>query len=237
MALHIREELRVYVPYLVGEVFTEEDIQLTTRYSAILSAIASGKVYSSEISNYLFSRGLIEKDSPGMISQYLRNLVQMGLIRATPVEGRRRRVFQYRHLSPITDFAYYLNEKYGFFEANVDEKRIESMFAERLPRYMEWFFEDLLARVFGMQPVKIARPELEVDIALREHKRIKIVAEIKWKREVDEREVRSIEEKLSKFDARRLLIVPTKDVLKRTPENIEVWDWTDILEMCKETSS
>ncbi|ADB58217.1 ATP-binding protein [Archaeoglobus profundus] len=230
---HIKEELKVYVPYLIGEVFTEEDVELTTRYSAILSSIANGKVYSSEISSYLFSRGLIDKDNPGLISQYLRNLIQMGLIKAIPVEGRRRKAFQYRHVSPITDFAYYLNEKYGFFEADIDENRVKMIFAERIPKYMEWFFEDFLVKIFGLQPVKIAKPELEVDIALREYKRIKVVAEVKWKKNIDEKELRSIEEKLSKFNARRILIVPCKDSLKRFPEDVEVWDWSDFLEMLK----
>jgi len=229
VSFHLKEELRVYVPYLIGEVFTEEDVELTTRYSAILGAIANGKVYSSEISNYLFSRGLIDKDNPGLISQYLRNLIQMGLIKAITIEGRKRRAFQYRHVSPITDFAYYLNEKYGFFEADMDETRIGELFAERIPKYMEWFFEDLLAKIFGLQPVKIAKPELEVDIALREHKRIGVVAEVKWKKSIDGKELRSIEEKLSRFDAKRILIVPNEDVLKRYPEDIEVWDWSDFL--------
>jgi hypothetical protein len=228
---YLKEELRVYVPYLIGEVFTEEDVELTTRYSAILGAIANGKVYSSEISSYLFSRGLIDKDNPGLISQYLRNLIRMGLIKAIPIEGRRRKAYQYRHVSPITDFAYYLDEKYGFFEADMDEIKVRDLFAERIPKYMEWFFEDLLVKIFGLQPVKIAKPELEVDIALREHKKIKVVAEVKWKKDIDNRDVRSVEEKLSKFDAKRILIVPSKDFLNRLPEGAEVWDWQDFLKM------
>jgi len=228
---YLKEELRVYVPYLIGEVFTEEDVELTTRYSAILGAIANGKVYSSEISSYLFSRGLIDKDNPGLISQYLRNLIRMGLIKAIPIEGRRRKAYQYRHVSPITDFAYYLDEKYGFFEADMDEIKVRDLFAERIPKYMEWFFEDLLVKIFGLQPVKIAKPELEVDIALREHRKIKVVAEVKWKKDIDNRDVRSVEEKLSKFDAKRILIVPSKDFLNRLPEGAEVWDWQDFLKI------
>ncbi len=225
----IKEELRIYVPYLIGEVFTEEDVELTTRYSAILGAIANGNVYSSEISSYLFSRGLISKDNPGLISQYLRNLIQMGLIRAVPVEGRRRKAFQYRHVSPVTDFAYYLDEKYGFFEADIDENRVGELFSERMPKYMEWFFEEWFAKASGLQPVKIAKPDLEVDVALRDHRKVKVVAEVKWKRKVGRREVRNVEEKLSRFDARRILIVPDRKVLEREPEGVEVWD-SSILE-------
>jgi len=222
----LKEALRVYTPHLVGEVFAEEDVELTARYSAILGAIANGKNHSSEISSYLYSKGLIEKDNPGLISQYLKNLIQMGLVKATPIEGKKRRGFQYRHASPILDIAYYLNEKYGFFEADMDEQRVGEVFSERMPLYMEWFFEELLSRMFSMQPVKISKPDLEVDVALREHMKVRVVAEVKWKRNVDSKEVSKIEEKLARFgEARKILIVPSEDVLKRTPENIEVWDW------------
>lgn len=222
----LKEALRVYAPHLVGEVFAEEDIELTARYSAILGAIANGKRYSSEISSYLYSKGLIEKDNPGLISQYIKNLIQMGLIKAIPIEGRKRRSFQYRHASPILDIAYYLNEKYGFFEADMDEQRVGELFNERVPVYMEWFFEELLSRTFSMQPVKISKPDLEVDIALREHMKVKVVAEVKWKKNVNGEEVDRIEEKLARFrEARKILIVPSEDVLKRTPKNVEVWDW------------
>lgn len=222
----LREALRVYAPHLVGEVFAEEDVQLTARYSAILGAIADGKTQSSEISSRLYSRGLIEKDNPGLVSQYLKNLVEMGLVKATPLEGKRKRVFRYRHASPILDLAHYLDEKYGFFEADMDEQKVGEAFSERVPTYMEWFFEELLSRMFGMQPVKISTPELEVDIALREHAKIKVVAEVKWRRNVDSKELSKVEEKLMRFgEARKILIVPSGDTLEKTPENIEVWDW------------
>ncbi len=236
--LNVKDELRVYVPHLTGEVFTEEDVEFTARYSAILGAIANGKTYSSEISSYLFSRGLIGKDNPGLVSQYLRNLVQMGLVKATPMEGKKRKTFQYRHASPIIDLAYYLNEKYGFFEADMDEQRVGEAFSERVPMYMEWFFEELLSREFNMQPVKIARPDLEVDVALREHMRVKVVAEVKWKSVVDGRELARVEDKLSAFkDARRILIVPSRDALKREPEGVEVWDWKLIWGKVEEAAS
>jgi len=159
-------------------------------------------------------------------------------VKATPMEGKKRKTFQYRHASPIIDLAYYLNEKYGFFEADMDEQRVGEAFSERVPMYMEWFFEELLSREFNMQPVKIARPDLEVDVALREHMRVKVVAEVKWKSVVDGRELARVEDKLSAFkDARRILIVPSRDALKREPEGVEVWDWKLIWGKVEEAAS
>lgn len=132
----------------------------------------------------------------------------------------------------MTDFAFYLNEKYDFFEADLDENTVGELFRERISLYMEWFFEELLAKLFKLQPIKIVKPELEVDIALREHKKIRVVAEVKWRRNIESGEVRLVEKRLSKFKAKRTLIVPSKDVLSRFPEeNIEVWDWRDIVEV------
>ncbi|AEC51916.1 hypothetical protein PNA2_1000 [Pyrococcus sp. NA2] len=227
----LEEELRIYVPHLVGEVFEEEDIEFTSRYSGILEAVANGKNSASEISSYLYSLGLIEKDNPGLISQYLRNLVDMGLIVPRLVFGKRKKVFKYRLTSLLVDLAFYLNSKYAFFEsgAGVGEN-VGEILRRRIPIYMEWFFEELLERYFGMQPIKIAKPELEVDIALRDFKRIKVVGEVKWRESIGEKEIRKAEEKLRRFgEARKMLIVPSKDSLKREPRGIEVWDWEDFL--------
>jgi len=221
------EELRIYVPHLVGEVFEEEDIAFTSRYSGILEAVADGRNSTSEISSYLFSLGLIEKDNPGLISQYLKNLVETGLLVSRLVFGKRRKAFKYRHASPLIDLAFYMPSLNQMLE-RVRERFLRA----RLPTYMEWFFEELLEKHFGMQPVKIAKPELEVDIALADFKKIKVVGEVKWKENVGERDIRNTEEKLGKFrDDRRIMIVPEKDVLKREPRGIEVWDWRDFIKV------
>ncbi len=222
------DELRVYVPNLIGEIFNEEDIEYSLRYSGILGAVADGKVYSSEISSYLFSKGLIEKDNPGLISQYLKNLIGMGLLKAVPIWGLRRKRFYYRHVSPITDFSYYLDEKYAFYDVGLDNNTVGDIFRERLPRYMEWFIEDLLSAIYEYQPVKIILDNREVDIALRDHQKIRMVVEVKWKHSIDNQELSRVEDTLSSIDARRILFVPNRDVLPREPRDIEVWDWETI---------
>ena len=231
---NLGDELRTYVPYLIGEIFSEEDLEYTPRYAGILEAIANGRCSSSEISSFLFSRGVIEKDNPGLISQYLKNLIQMGVIKAIPLFGKRRKTLHYRHFSPITDFAFYLNAKYGFFEAEMDESKIGRLLKERMPLYMEWFFEDFLVRHFGLQPVKVAKPQLEIDVALVDHKKVKVVAEVKWKDSVKKEEIRKIEEKLYEFEnAEKILIVPEREVLKIEPEGIKVWDWRTFAKFSK----
>ena len=226
--------LRDYVPGLTGEIFTEEDKKLSQRYFAILEAVAGGKRTSGEIASELFSRGLIEKNYPGAVSQYLQILVEMGLLEKVLLYGKRRKTYHYRHVSPVVDFAFYLNSKYGFFETGLPEKSISQHLQEKMPLYMETFFERFLARLYGLQPVKIALPELEVDIALRKHKRLALVGEVKWKTRLTKKELRSVEDKLTSLDAeRRLLIVPGGSTLPREPEDIEVLDWRNFVELSK----
>lgn len=148
--------LKDYVPSLAGEVFTEEDKELSQRYFAVLEAVAGGKRTSGEIASELFSRGLVEKNSPGAVSQYLETLVNMGILERILLHGKRRKGYHYRHVSPLIDFAFYLNSKYGFFETGLPEESISRYLQEKMPFYMEVFFERFLARLYGLQPVKIA---------------------------------------------------------------------------------
>ncbi len=224
--------LRDYVPSLVGEIFNEEERELSRRYFAILEAVADGKRTSGEIASELFSRGLVEKNSPGSVSPYLETLVGMGILERVPFKGGRGRGYHYRHLSPVMDFAFYLNSKYGFFETGLPEKRIASLLEERLPRYMEGFFETLLAREHGLQPVRIELPELEVDVALRRHKKLHLAAEIKWKEKITKKDIKNAEDKLSRLNApKKLLIVPDKSKIPQEPEGVHVVDWRDFLKL------
>ncbi|WP_240924268.1 ATP-binding protein [Thermococcus sp. 21S7] len=222
--------LKDYVPGLVGEIFTEEERELTKRYWAILEAVADGKVSTGEIAGELSSRGLMENAFPGAVAPYLETLVGMGLLERLPVSGKRRKVYRYRHVSPLVDFAYYLNAKYGFFETGLPQKTVRRLLEETLPRYVEVFFERLLAQHYGLQPVRIEKPELELDVALVKNRRFYLVAEVKWKEKLREWDIRKAENKFESAGAEvNLLIVPDKSVLPREPENARVFDWMDAL--------
>lgn len=73
-----------------------------------------------------------------------------------------------------------------------------------------------------------------VDIALFEFKKVKLVGEVKWKNFVSRDEVKKIENNLRKFKCKKILIVPDRATVEREPEEIEVWDVEDILELIRE---
>ena len=217
--------LKLTVPALVGEIFEEEERTLSERYEGILRAIALGKSSLSEITAYLYSNKLIKQQAPNMVNQYLKNLLDMGLIRR--IKDYHRKAYHFFIHSPMIDLFYYLDEKYNFSEVELDKK----YFNEKLPKHIEAFFRDLLAKLFKKRCFIISKPGFEVDIVLGDFKKLSLVAEVKWKKEITKKELENIEEKLNKFNCKKLLIVPDKKIVKKKLKNIEIWDVNDILKL------
>ncbi len=215
---------REFAKSLVGEVIDEEDYVYTRRFDAILEALAAGRNKLSEIANYLYSRGLIEKPATSHITKYMNTMLRIGLIERIEVWGKKRRSI-YRHVSPLTEITYYLDARYGFYDLPQPWSYVEKIVKAYLPILVERFMERFLSEYFGLKPVKILEPE--IDIALVEYKKIRVVAEVKWASRLTKREVNEIEDKLGKFsDARQILIVPDKTIVPET--SLEVWDLGDL---------
>ncbi|MBI4919509.1 AAA family ATPase, partial [archaeon] len=86
------------IPAMIGEIFTEEERHISAVYEGILRAVANGNTVSTEISNSLFSKRLIEKDDPSIVQQYLKNLVEFGILNKIGVFNKNK--FVYKHISP-----------------------------------------------------------------------------------------------------------------------------------------
>jgi hypothetical protein len=223
-------ENRFFIGELLGEIFTEEEKELTNIYEGVLKAIADGKNISTEISSLLFSRGLLLKDNPGVMQKYLNILSQMGIIERYEVFGRKK--FKYYHASPVFDLHYYLEEKYTYSEIEISAESVRKVVDLKIPFHVQWFFRNLLSKKFGLIPKIIEEKDLEIDIALFEFKKLKLVAEVKWKEIIDKTEIKSVEKKFSKFGkVKKIMIVPDKKVLEKEPEDIEVWDTNEVLRL------
>jgi len=72
---------------------------------------------------------------------------------------------------------------------------------------------------------------------LFEFENLRAVAEVKWKEFLDAGEIRSIEEKLSRFSARKILVVPDKGNIEGEPKGIETLDVKDMLDLVKRRDS
>ena len=213
---------------IIGEIFEEEERELSVVYEGIMRSIAARKNISTEISSYLFSKKLIKKDNPGYVQRYLDNMVKIGILEKLEVWNKNK--FRYFHISPIFDLHFYLDEKYSYVENEVPEKFLRDIIEYKIPFHVEQFCRNLFSKLFGMKKVVIEEPE--IDIALTEFKKLKVIGEVKWKKRVGEKEIRKIEEKFERFkNVEKYLIVPEKKILERNPRDIKVLDIEDILKM------
>lgn len=218
---------------LIGEIFKEEERELSRIYEGILKSVSEGKNVSTEISTQLYSQGLLSKDNPGVLQKYLDILVKIGLLDRVPVYNKKR--YRYYHHSPLLDIHYYLEAKYSYTEIDTPVDYIRKVIKMRFPTYVESFIRKLLIKIFGLQHYRIEERNLEIDVSLLRFKKIQVVAEVKWRRNIPKNVIKEIEGKLDRFSCRRILIVPHKEDLEYTPRGIEIWDIQDIIEKAKES--
>ncbi|MGC9079996.1 MAG: hypothetical protein ACP5G1_04630 [Nanopusillaceae archaeon] len=227
----ILKEQKYTISNLIGEIFLEEDKIFKETYYTILTAIASDKAKSSEISSFLFNRKIIEKDDPSIIQSYLKTLEEIGLIEKIKILNKN--YYQYKIISPLLDLYFYLIGKYGYTEIDINDEEIKRVINEKISYHVEDFFRKLLSQIYGLKYGKITEKDFEVDIVLYSFNDIKVVGEVKWKNNIDKDEIKRIENNLNKFNCRKILIVPDKNNLEYIPENIEIIDTNKIKEIIK----
>lgn len=212
------------IPALVGEIFLEEEREISGVYEGILRAIASGKVGSGEISSHLFSKKLIKKDDPSVIQQYLNNLTAFGIIRRIGVFGKKR--FIYKLASPLSRIYYYADEKYNISERKIPEKELGRIIGELMPRIVEDSVREALAEKFGLAESVAEAKDFETDGYLLKFTKPEIALEVKWGH-IGEKEIRQIEEKLGmRQAAKKILFVQDKRGVK---SRLKVMDASDLM--------
>jgi uncharacterized protein len=215
------------VPALVGEIFIEEERGISSAYEGILRAIANGKVISGEISSYLFSRGLVKKDDPSLIQQYLENLIRFGIIRRVKVLDKNR--FTYKHSSPLARLFYYADDKYNISEKPANPPELRRIVDEILPKVMEDQLREFLAASLGLDEAVAEGKDYDVDACLLKFKRPTVVVEIKWKDNIDEEDVRKAENSLDRVNAdEKWLMVPDKNEV-RIKTKLKIVDAMDFI--------
>lgn len=215
------------IPALVGEIFTEEERHITAIYEGILRAVANGKVVSGEISSYLFSKKLIEKNDPSMIQQYLKNLIGVGIIKKIVVFGKKK--FVYKHVSVLAKLFYYADEKYNISERKPDEKEMERIIDEIMPKIIEDNIREFFADKFGLKETVVEAKDYDVDACLLKFKKPEMVVEVKWKENVSKEDIIKAEKSLSRIDAKKkILFVPDKKMLHSSI--LDIVDISDFIE-------
>ncbi|MDT7862624.1 MAG: AAA family ATPase [Saccharolobus sp.] len=105
-------QLYMVTKALIGEIFEEEERQLTTLYEAILLSLAEGEWNTSIISGALNSKGFNVTSSS--VSGFLDILSNMGLIEKIRIYGEKRKAkWYYKISSPIISLVFYAEAKYN----------------------------------------------------------------------------------------------------------------------------
>ncbi|MFB6088892.1 MAG: AAA family ATPase [Candidatus Aenigmatarchaeota archaeon] len=213
------------IPALVGEIFEEEERQLSAIYEGIMRAVATGYNVSGRIADYLFSHNLIDRNDPSLVQQYLSNMVEFGILKKTKVYNKNRN--KYSHISPLIYLYYYSDEHYNISERDPSEEEIARIVDEMMPRLIENTVREYLAKRDGLTEAVIETSDYDVDVCLLKFQKPEAVGEVKWKEEVEQSDINRAEEVLSKIEAdRRFLFVPDKT--KVNSDVLEVMDVTDL---------
>jgi len=210
------------IPALIGEIFVEEEREISAIYEGVLRAIAIGKVVSSEISSYLFSKKLISKDDPSLVTQYLNNLVLFGIIRRIEVFNKKR--FIYKHVSPLGRIFYYADERYNLSERKASDKELMPIIDELMPRIVEDSVREFFAEKYGLRESVVEGKDFDIDGYLLKFKKPEIAIEVKWK-SVGKEDIKKAEETLGRIDApKKILFVPDKKGVSSKLNVIDVGD-------------
>jgi hypothetical protein len=228
LAVILLSTAKYLVPALMGEIFREEERVLSNVYSGILRAIASGKNISTEISTFLFSRKLVKKDDPGSIQSYLKNLVEIGVVKR--IQLANKNTYVYEHTSPLVEMYYYGDEKYNISELDLENEHFSLVYESIFPKIIERCVRSFLARKFGLREAVVIEPDYDIDGYLMKFKKCEIALEVKWRKKINKKEVLRAEEVLSKVKSKRkLLFVPDKNEVEYKSEILEIVDITDFI--------
>ncbi len=218
--------LRLTVPGLIGEIFSEEDRKLSAVYEGVVRASAVGKATSGEMSSYLFAKKLLERDDPSLLQQYLDNLVEFGILYRILVWGRKRAV--YKHVSPLTKMFYYLDERYGTGDRDLAAAETAAYMRELMPRIVEDAVREGLAEYLGMRSFLHEAADFEVDGIFGRFKKPEAALQVKWGKKLDTAGILRSRSSLERIPApRKILFVADKKGMRA--DGLELMDARDLL--------
>lgn len=223
---------RKAIPSLIGETFSEEERTLSAIYEGILRAVATGKVVSGEVSSYLFSRKLLEKDNPSLIQQHLLTLIELGILKRIKVFDQRK--FIYKHTSPLTKIFYLADERYTIGERELNPEELQEIVSTSLPTIIEDNVREFLSQKLGLTESVAEGSDYEVDGLLLKFKKPEVALEVKWKKSIKQEDIEKAIKNLNKFTVKRkILFVPDKQMLHSFKEELKPIELMDVSDLEK----
>lgn len=210
------------IPALIGEVFGEEERQLTRIYEVVLRLIGAGKWRIPEISSTLYGRGLLDSADPRAVTAHIKNMEEMDLVEAIEIHKARSRYLRLK--SPIMEAFYHLSDRYDFEEREVEFREVEPTLRRLMAAHVQDFVAQLLAEREGGERAYYFAPDQEIDFLVKVRGKPRMVGEVKLGK-VSEREIKRFLEVSSSFPgAERVFVglkrVEGRDIVSLTPSDL-----------------
>ncbi len=145
---------------LIGEVFTEEEKQLTRLYEALLKLLAQHYWSSKALAQKLYEAKLVSSPHPGIITGLLSQLESMGLVEKIPLWKTRRSRYYYKHRSPLLSILLRIEELVEEHGVKPDPQTIIYDIALET----QFMLGELLAKYHGLTRAYTILPQGEGDI-------------------------------------------------------------------------
>jgi len=217
----ITQMIPFVVPGLIGEIFREDQRELTQTYSSILSLIGQGYINHHEIANILFSRGMIGSSATSSVIPYMKNMHVMGLLEKVRIFGKKKEV--YKIPSFIINLYYYLQSRYNITEREFKFSEVKPAVINILNLAIEDILADIFAESLGGRKEILKTDETELDILITVRNKPALVGEVKWGN-ITKSNINRFLEKVNNFNCRKVLItkkkIDTQEVEIITPEEV-----------------
>ena len=213
--LSVMGSARTTVPALIGEVFTESERYLSQVYEGVIRALGARLWRPGDIAARLHESGLVSTGGSTQVTQYLANLMEMGIVDRVAVFGRSRPM-AYRLASNVMDTFYYLADKHRIDEEDRPAGDIRDNLQASVSRAMERFVGELFAQLMEGQVEYSFDPEVDFIITRGRRRKPVLAGEVRWGR-FSAGDVRSFKAKVDDLECRKVFIVPRA----RTPEEVD----------------
>ncbi len=219
---------KLTMPALIGEIFTEEERELSRVYEAILRLLGAGEWDYREIARVLADRGLIKRADSSLVLPYIKNLVGMGIVETLPLFSSKKKM--YRLSSPIMEAFYYLSDRYNFEETSVSLNEVKPTLEKLRNLGIQHWIAGLFAEIYHGQKEYFVSPSKEIDFIITVRKKPIIVGEVKWGK-YNNKDILKFKEKSKHIKAEKVFIV--KEKLTSGDKEIKIIDSHDLAKLAK----
>ncbi len=213
---------------LVGEIFGEEERELTGKYSAIIGLIGSGIWNTTELTSILYSRKLIPEPSPTHLAQYLKNLEEMEIVESIKMYSSKRKY--YRLASPLMNVYYYLESRYNINDRQISLEEIRPTLQKSINFEIQNFIADLFSEIYSGRKEYFISPDKEIDFIITVRNKPSIIGEVKWKA-LEKEDIRKFFRNSEKIFGRKIIFCKSS---KFTEEDVEIMNVDTLLPLIKE---